>query len=320
VRWEPEECSPLVGLGAALLVCLSVFLGADLLSVLVGYQSRIPPEPLVASPVAVAGPSTSAAPDLAILKPVSLPVSSGSPAPSPSGGATDPSIEPMEPGGESASIDLQGVMLGGGVGVAVLEVGGREYTATVGEQVGSYQLVEIHPDRVVLGRDGQTFPVRLSGSPVTQPVGDGPPVLPDPGEVPLPPPPAPAAAGPALPPDMPASQAQALTVPTPEATSVSRQEIDAFLEQGAMLARDVRGVAVPGDGRGVRLEFRNPANALARLGLRDGDVVLSLNGESIRTPEELYNSYLILRNTPTVDFRVLRGGQPTAVHHDFSDE
>jgi type II secretory pathway component PulC len=69
----------------------------------------------------------------------------------------------------------------------------------------------------------------------------------------------------------------------------------------------------------VRLEFRNPANALARLGLKNGEVVLSLNGEPIRTPEELYNSYLILRNTPSVDFEVLRGGRPTSVRYDFPE-
>ncbi len=318
MRWESEECSPLIGLGAALLVCLSVFLGADLLSVLVGYQSRIPPEPLLTPSPSVAAGLSPGVRDLAILK---RPASTASPGPAvPSASGSQPG-SPADPGGlngPSPDVDLQGVMLGGGVGVAVLEVEGREYTATVGEQVGGYQVLEIHPDRVVLSHGGQAFPVPLSGAPTAPTAGEGPPVLPDPGEVPLPPPPAPAGADPPRLPALPPSEAQA--IPTPAATSVTRPEIDAFLEQGAMLARDVRGVTVPGDGRGVRLEFRNPANALSRLGLRDGDVVRSLNGEPIRTPEELYNSYLILRNTPSVDFEVVRGGQTTSVRYDFPED
>ncbi len=313
-----QECSPLVGLGAALLVCLSVFLGADLLSVLVGYQSRMPAEPLVAASPSSAGLKTSGAWDLAVLRPPA-----SSPTASPATKVPDEGeVTDAEPGGEvleGPQVDLQGVMLGGGVGIAVLEVEGQDYTASVGDEAGGYKVVEIHPDRVVLSQGGRTFPVRLSGAPAAQVVGEGPPVLPDPGEVPPPPVPAPASGGPPRLPPPPLTGVQAPAVSAAPAASVSHQDIDAFLEQGAALARDVRGVAVPGDGRGVRLEFRNAANALARLGLKNGDVVLSLNGEPIRTPEELYNSYLILRKTPSVEFEVLRGGQPTSVRYDFPE-
>lgn len=317
-----REHPPLLGLGAAILIFLTVFLGADLLSVLVGYHSGIPAAPLAPA----ASPSTSPSPDPRTARNLETlmrrdrpPAASSSPSSAgdePEGGLA--AQEEATPEG----VDLQGVMLGGGVGIAVLQVEGRAHTLSVGDSAAGYTVVEIQQDHVVLRKDGRTFPLGLSGSAPVAVSGDGPPVLPDPEAVPPPPAPAPAAGGaPVLP--EPAAVAAEPPPPgsAPAAASgrVTRQEMDAFLEQGAALARDVRGVAAPGDGRGVRLQFRNPSNALARLGLKDGDVVLSLNGEPIRTPEELYNSYLILRNTPSVDIEVLRDGKPTSVRYDFPE-
>ncbi len=308
-----------VGLTAGVLVVLSVFLGGDLLSVLVGYQAEVPPPPLTRE----AGGNEEGladsplSPSLAVLlrrQPRLAPSREG-------GLGRDPETE-VEPtlGKVPPEVELQGVMVGGGVGVAVLRVEGQDHTVGLGESAGAWKVVEIHPDHVVLGRDGQLHSLALSGAPVSQPLGQGPPVLPPPDQVPLPP--APLPVGPEPTEFLETVDPDRAIDSTPSARSGPRErlEVEAFLEQGAALARDVRGVTVPGQGRGVRLEFRNPSNALATLGLKDGDVILSLNGEPIRTTEELYNSWLVLRDTAHVEFEVLRSGKPLQVRHDFADE
>jgi len=308
-----------VGLTAGALVVLSVFLGGDLLSALVSYQAEIPPPPLTREVGRNDGEpgETSLSPSLAVLlRRESRPVP-----PRQRGQVGDPETELEPTSGEvPLEVELQGVMVGGGVGVAVLRVEGQDHTVGLGESAGSWKVVEIHPDHVVLARDGQLHPLTLSGAPVSQPLGQGPPVLPPPDQVPLPPAPLPVGPDPAQSVEAVATDLAVDSTPSARSAPRERLEVEAFLEQGAALARDVRGVMVSGPGRGVRLEFRNPANALAALGLKDGDVVLALNGAPIRTTEELYNSWLILRNTPRVEFEVLRSGKPLQVRHDFADE
>lgn len=304
---------------AGVLVVLSVFLGADLLSTLVGYQAALPPRPLIGAPPTVgeANAGESLAPDLAVLlrREPATPASGSAPG--------EPDLEEGDLTGRGApepGVELQGLMVGGGIGVAVLRVDGEDRTVGVGESAGGWEVMEIHPDHVVLARDGRKLPLALSGAPISPPPGQGPPVLPPPDQVPLPPAPIPAGSASSESVETLAPAQQVDLVPSAGALPGGRREVEAFLEQGAALARDVRGVAVPGQGRGVRLEFRNPVNALATLGLRDGDVVLALNGEPIRTAEELYNSWLILRNTPQVEFEVLRAGKALEVRYEFAEE
>ena len=304
-----------VGLTAGVLVVLSVFLGGDLLSALVGYQAEIPPPPLTreADRNQDGLGESSSGPGLTVLlrREPRTPSSTAVP--------LDPDldgVDPSVPGNPQLAVELQGVMVGGGIGVAVLRVDGQDRTLGVGESAGGWEVVEIHPDHVVLRREGQLHPLALSGAPVSPLPGQGPPVLPPPDQVPVPPAPLPVASEP----EESLETVHSDRVLDSTSSAPERLEVQAFLEQGAALARDVRGVMVAEPGRGVRLEFRNPANALAALGLKDGDVVLALNGAPIRTTEELYNSWLILRNTPRVEFEVLRSGKPLQVRHDFADE
>lgn len=322
-----REHPPLVGFGAAVLVVLTVFLGADLFSVLIGRHAHIPPSPLrpaAGSPSPKAAATAQVLQDLEVVmrrnapSPTASPQVGGSPA---AATADDLALAPS--GGSGPS--LQGVMLGGGVGIAVLELDGQSHTLSVGESAGGYTVAEILQDQVVLKRGGEVITVGLAGSAGgVQVSGEGPPVLPPPDAVPPPPAPAPAPArngAPVLPPPV-ADTAPPASAPAPAAApDMTRAEINAFVDQGAALALEVRGEMYvgAGDQNGVRLKFRKPDNALAKLGLKDGDVVMSMNGEPIRSPEELYNSYLILKNTPSVEFQILRGGKPDTVRFDFAE-
>lgn len=322
-----REHPPLVGFGAAVLVVLTVFLGADLFSVLVGRHAHIPPSPLRApagSPSPQADAAAQAVQDLEVVMRRNAPSPAASPQAGTSAGAAVEGELAMGPVAGRPGLSLQGVMLGGGVGIAVLEVDGQSYTVGVGDSAAGYTVAEILQDQVVLKRGGEVITVGLAGSAGgVQVSGEGPPVLPPPDAVPPPPAPAPAAGGaPVLPPPVADTAPPVAAAPAPApAADMTRAEINAFVDQGAALALEVRGEMYvgAGDQSGVRLKFRKPDNALAKLGLKDGDVVMSMNGEPIRSPEELYNSYLILKNTPSVEFRILRDGKPDTVHYDFAE-
>lgn len=321
-----REHPPLVGFGAAILVVLTVFLGADLFSVLIGRHSQISPSPLrpvAGSPSPKAEASAQVVEDLEVVMRRNAPSPAASPTTPGTPGATGATgdLAMTGPSSGGPGISLQGVMLGGGVGIAVLEVEGKSYTVGVGDSAGGYTVAQILQDQVVLRRGGEVISLGLSGSGDVQVSGEGPPVLPPPDAVPPPPAPAPAGGAPGLPAPAAMGETQAPAAAAPAPASMTRAEIGAFVDQGAALALEVRGEMYvgAGDQQGVRLKFRKADNALAKIGLKDGDVVLTMNGEPIRSPEELYNSYLILKNTPSVDFQILRDGKPSSVHFDFGE-
>ena len=251
-------------------------------------------------------------------------------------------------------ISLQGVMLGGGTGIAVVEFEGETYTVGPGENIGPYKVVDIEAERVTLEKDGRKSEVAINDSQASAPtsavatstVGNYPPVLPKPNDVPLPPQPVSLHTNSA-----PSSYASTtsssrnsasdnsasgnsssgnssfelsdLDVPRDsgiisEESKLTREELDEFTRKGAALMADIRGSEVE-NARGVRVQFRNPDNALAKLGLKDGDVVLRINSRSVVGVEDIYNAVLTLRDAPQVDIDIMRNNQPMSLFHEFPE-
>ncbi len=233
----------------------------------------------------------------------------------------------------NSEVGLQGIMLGDATGIAVLSYSGTTYTVAPGDKFGPYKVTDIEADRVILDKNGQRSQVSMSVPPSEssvassaipkKSVGDYPPVLPPPEAVPLPPQPI------ALPTSeqTPSSgrvynitESDLLALPSKDrsASELTREELDEFTRKGAALMADIRGSEVE-NARGIRLEFRNPDNALAKLGLRDGDIILRINSKSVVGVEDIYNSVLTLRDAPQVDIDILRNGEPMSVFHKFPE-
>lgn len=251
---------------------------------------------------------------------------------------------------ENRDMTLQGIMLGDSAGIAVLEYGGNTYTVGQGDNVGDYHIEDIQADRVTLNRQGQRSQVHIntpassasSASAVSASaisdgnatpaaaVGNYPPVLPPPNEVPLPPQPV------SLPEAQETSGSTTSNVSTdavyniteadftegvnisPEANELTREELDEFTRKGAALLADIRGSEVE-NGRGIQVEFRNPDNALAKLGMKSGDVVLRINSKNVLGVEDIYNAVLTMRDAPQIDIEITRNGQPLSLFHRFPD-
>lgn len=245
---------------------------------------------------------------------------------------------------ENKEIAVQGILKGTSTGVAVVEYNGDTLTVSPGDSVGAYTVTDIQSDRVLFDKHGESSQVRIAtprdnnasaGSVASGPaptVGDYPPVLPAPNQVPLPPQPV------TLPTVSHSTPSAAKTYAgtsdavytitdadlqgsanvTQPANELSREELEEFTRKGAALMADIRGTEVE-NGRGVQVKFRNPDNALAKLGMQDGDVVMRINSKSVFGVEDIYNAVLTMRDAPQIDIEVQRNGQPLELYHKFPD-
>jgi general secretion pathway protein C len=212
----------------------------------------------------------------------------------------------MAPAAPNLPMALRGTMLGGGAQLAVIELQGNAEVVGVGDPIGGYTVKEVRSSSVTLvqGDQERTLVMELSrldtggaGAP-----GGGPPVLPPAAAVPTPPVP------------------QPLT-PSPAPATLSQNDIRAFFNDPAAAARAVRVVPVSREGQpyGIQLEFRQPQNPLATMGMQNGDILLGLNGEPVRTAEELFRAYQKLRNERNLEVQVDRGGQVQSINYEVSE-
>lgn len=96
---------------------------------------------------------------------------------------------------------------------------------------------------------------------------------------------------------------------------VSRRFLDRVLEDQAALMRTTRIMPVTRGGRvlGVQLFGVRPDDLTARLGLRNGDVLLRVNGLDIASPERCLEAYARLRQTDRLTVTLERAGRELAL-------
>ena len=96
---------------------------------------------------------------------------------------------------------------------------------------------------------------------------------------------------------------------------VDRVRVRALLETRAGLASAARFVPSVGCGQmiGIRLYAIRPASLLARLGLRNGDKLVRVNGISLSSPETALRLYAMLKTAPFVRLELERHGERTTL-------
>ncbi|MBQ7528300.1 hypothetical protein IJT10_00135 [bacterium] len=241
-----------------------------------------------------------------------------------------------------SGITLQGVLMGDGKGIAVLEYQGKSHTLTEGESIGTYKIDKVYSDRVELSKGGQTFRIALqstqSDNSQNAVRSDAHPVLPNPESVPLPSKPSSLAkinsggtgnknfsSEPPEPSrvdirDFSDHNHDRAEYSTPEATPTpmypTRKELAEYLEKGAAIIAEFK--AQPDEsGLGVKVQFLKSDNIMSRLGLKDGDVITRINNKSILSSEELYNSMLSVSEMPFVNIEYKRNGEIKTLVYDL---
>lgn len=203
------------------------------------------------------------------------------------------SVKPL-PVQTPTNLRLQGTMAGaGGTGLAMIEFNGQTQVVSVGEGISNFTLASVSPYSVRLESEGQSVTLDMnsngaksvSRTPASRKLPSKPPV----GAKPSP-------------------------TPSPEAKEndiLTQRELRNILDNPAQFAgKGFRMKPVLKDGTiiGMRVSLKDQGHPLARLGIKNGDVVKSLNGTPINGPEALSGIYRTLRNTSSLSFDVDRNG------------
>jgi general secretion pathway protein C len=93
--------------------------------------------------------------------------------------------------------------------------------------------------------------------------------------------------------------------------------VENVLEHQADLMKSVRIVPVQLDGKvvGIRLLGIRSDTLLGTLGIRDGDVVESINGYHLGSPEKALEAYARLRTATSLDIKLTREGEPVNIDY-----
>ncbi len=277
----------------------SAFLAADLVCAGLERHLQASPRPFKAVSAPQAAPlraPSAAGLQVVLRQPVSQTATAGGPASS----GTTPS-----PGAASANsvaptgLSLKGTVLAGEASVALLEASGQALAVGLNQEVSGYRVTRIEPTWIGLRQGDKAFQLELDSVKEEGPTS-----------------------APAAPAGSQAVISSAAPV-VPGATAegpLSLDDIRSQLDNASKMAQQVRVVPKARDGQtyGVLLEFRQPDNLMAKLGLQHGDVLLAVNGSPIRGAEDLYKAYMTLRNAEALEFQVERGQQVTPVRYELA--
>jgi len=102
---------------------------------------------------------------------------------------------------------------------------------------------------------------------------------------------------------------------------IKRETIDAVLENQDELMSLVRIVPVQEDGTdvGIRLFGIRNDMLLSKLGLKNGDLIESLNGHSLASPVVMLEAYGKLRSSSSLRLAIVRKGKPLTLVYDVID-
>ncbi len=195
--------------------------------------------------------------------------------------------------------------------LALLSVRGNPAFVAEGDSVGSYRVSRITRDFVELLQGDKTYRLFLDFGAIRRERG----LLETP------------ASGPSLPSGVEGASGGSPPPPSGESTSssgsgtsvVSRSLIDQMLANPYELMSAVRITPYLKDGNPVGFQVRHLKrdNLLAQLGVRNGDVIKSINGIPIRNVGDVMNTIQSLMNSPSISVEVERGGSTVNLSYEI---
>jgi general secretion pathway protein C len=91
---------------------------------------------------------------------------------------------------------------------------------------------------------------------------------------------------------------------------VERGAVEQIIQNYAKLAGSLRTRPTK---EGMRLSGLKPDNVLSKLGMKNGDLLQSINGFDMSDPEKAVDAYAKLRSAGKLDITVNRDGAPFTV-------
>lgn len=100
---------------------------------------------------------------------------------------------------------------------------------------------------------------------------------------------------------------------------VSRAEVQQTMENPSDFFSQMRAMPhfVNGKTDGFSISQVAPGSVFDQLGLQNGDLVTSINGQPVTNPMQALGLMQAMKTQSAIDLTVDRGGQPTSVHLDL---
>ncbi|MGB0678161.1 MAG: type II secretion system protein GspC [Polyangiales bacterium] len=196
--------------------------------------------------------------------------------------------------------------------IAAIANGDQAMPYQVGMQVDGRELLAVHPEAAMLGQGGQVCTLSLFAD-------DGS-ASPAPGSAAAPKPVRPTPARPAIAGGISDADYQAgITKLSETRYKITRGLMDKILGNRAALLQTarIRPHDVGGRVDGVQLARIRPGSVLSRIGLRVGDVLRTINGYDMASPDKALEAYARLRTADRLALSVLRNGQPMNFNYDI---
>jgi general secretion pathway protein C len=92
----------------------------------------------------------------------------------------------------------------------------------------------------------------------------------------------------------------------------SMQNINKLLTQAR-----IRPHLKDGKADGFVLSYIKQKSFFTQLGLKRGDIIKSINGKAINTPEDAFSFYKALESGSPLAMEIIRGGQPKVINYQF---
>lgn len=101
--------------------------------------------------------------------------------------------------------------------------------------------------------------------------------------------------------------------------NVDRNVVDKIIENQAELMKSARIIPEQENGKvvGIRLLNIRPETLLGKLGLQTGDMLRTINGFDMSSPEKALEAYAKLRTAPQIQVGVVRNGKPTQIEFNI---
>ena len=106
---------------------------------------------------------------------------------------------------------------------------------------------------------------------------------------------------------------------TGDTLTIARSEIQASLKNINKLLTQARIRPHLKDGKpdGFALSYIKANSFFTKLGLRRGDIIKSINGKQINTPEDAFSFYQALESGAPLSMEISRGGKPKTINYRF---
>jgi type II secretion system protein C len=291
ISLEEAKKSPWYAVAIVAALCLSAFLLGQSISYIAAIFLQSPPHLTLAR---------REAPRKAVERPVSeiiastrtlfsqaaAPAARTSPGEKPASTAVSALEGILEGAGSDSSMSLLGTIISPEVYLAFISADDKIYSVHQGEKIGRFTVMRIRKDLVLLVSPDKKITLRMdftgekSGASVETQGGTG-------GGT--------------------AGNGEQQVIKK----SLSRKDFAAIMDNPDQVAKDILFTPVSRDGKpyGIQISMLGPGSFFKNLDLMPGDILIKTNDKELRTPEDAFLAYQMLRNEDNVNFTVERNGK-----------